>query len=150
VTPKPEPEPPIWIGGMSEPAVRRAARMGDCYLASWASVDDFRLRAEWARDENPAIELAIVLPTFAWIGDYRPLIAEPLAYYVACFGRDAGVPDTLVAGSPERVAERILAYRDAAGGELAYTAEFAWPGLDRGVLAEAMALFTESVTKLVA
>ena len=28
-------------------------------------------------------------------------------------------------------------------------AEFAWPGLDRGVLAEAMALFAESVTTLV-
>jgi alkanesulfonate monooxygenase SsuD/methylene tetrahydromethanopterin reductase-like flavin-dependent oxidoreductase (luciferase family) len=149
VTPKPRPQPPIWIGGMSEPAVRRAARIGDCYLASWASVDEFRRRAEWARDENPGIELAIVLPTFAWIGDYRPLIAEPLAYYVSCFRRDGTSPDTLVAGSPEHVAEHIHAYREAAGGELSYTAEFAWPGLDRGVLAEAMALFTESVTKLV-
>jgi alkanesulfonate monooxygenase SsuD/methylene tetrahydromethanopterin reductase-like flavin-dependent oxidoreductase (luciferase family) len=149
VTPKPEPRPSIWIGGMSEPAVRRAARLGDCYLASWASVDEFRRRAEWAREENPTIELAIVLPTFAWLGDYRPLIAEPLAYYVSCFRRDGTMPDTLVAGSPEHVAERILAYREAAGGELSYTAEFAWPGLDRGVLAEAMALFGESVTTLV-
>lgn len=149
VTPKPDPKPPIWIGGMSEPAVRRAARIGDCYLASWASVDEFRLRAEWAREENPAIELAIVLPTFAWVDDYRPLIVEPLAYYVSCFRHDEAMPDTLVAGRPEHVAEQILAYRDAAGGELNYTAEFAWPGLDRGVLAEAMALFTESVTKLV-
>jgi alkanesulfonate monooxygenase SsuD/methylene tetrahydromethanopterin reductase-like flavin-dependent oxidoreductase (luciferase family) len=149
VTPKPRPRPPIWIGGMSESAVRRAARLGDCYLASWASVDDFRRRADWARDENPDIELAIVLPTFAWVGDFRPLIAEPLAYYVSCFRRDGEMPDTLAAGSPEEVAERIVAYREAAGGELGYTAEFAWPGLDRAVLAESMALFTERVTTLV-
>jgi alkanesulfonate monooxygenase SsuD/methylene tetrahydromethanopterin reductase-like flavin-dependent oxidoreductase (luciferase family) len=149
VTPKPTPRPPIWIGGMSEPAVRRAARIGDCYLASWASVDDFRRRVEWARDENPGIELAIVVPTFAWVGDFRPLIAEPHAYYVSCFGRDGGTPETLVAGTPQQVAERIDAYREAAGGELSYTAEFAWPGLDRAVLAEAMALFAGSVTTLV-
>jgi alkanesulfonate monooxygenase SsuD/methylene tetrahydromethanopterin reductase-like flavin-dependent oxidoreductase (luciferase family) len=149
VTPKPTPQPPLWVGGMSEPAVRRAARVGECYLASWASVDEFRRRIEWARDENPGIELAIVAPTFAWIGDYRPLIREPLAYYVSCFRRDGTMPDHLVAGSPEQVAEQINAYREAAGGELSYTAEFVWPGLDRGVLAEAMALFSETVTRLV-
>jgi hypothetical protein len=101
------------------------------------------------REENPEIEVAIVLPTFAWVGDYRAHIAGPLAYYVSCFQRAGGTPETLVAGSPPEVAEQILAYREAAGGPLSYTAEFNWPGLDRGVLAEAMALFAESVIPLV-
>jgi alkanesulfonate monooxygenase SsuD/methylene tetrahydromethanopterin reductase-like flavin-dependent oxidoreductase (luciferase family) len=149
VTPKPDPPPPIWIGGMSEPAVRRAGRLGDAYLASWCSPDDFRRRVEWAREENPDVEVAIVLPTFAWEGDYRPVIRAPLEYYVSCFRRAGSFPDTLVAGSPDEVAERMLAYERAAGGALSYTAEFCWPGLDRGVLGEAMAVLAERVLPLV-
>jgi alkanesulfonate monooxygenase SsuD/methylene tetrahydromethanopterin reductase-like flavin-dependent oxidoreductase (luciferase family) len=149
VTPKPERAPPLWIGGMSEPAVRRAARLGDAYVASWSTVEEFRRRAVWAREENPGVELAIVLPTFAWEGDYRRHIQAPLAYYVASFDRAPGLPETLVAGSPEQVAEQMLAYEEAGGGLLSFTAEFCWPGLDRGVLTEAMALFAERVRPLV-
>lgn len=149
VTPKPEPSPAIWIGGMSEPAVRRAARLGDGYLASWSSLEEFRERVRWARAESPDVEVAIVLPTFAWDGDYRRHIEAPLSYYAHCFGRASGLPETLVAGSPDEVAEQMLAYERAAGGALSYTAEFCWPGLDRGVLAEAMTIFAERVLPLV-
>lgn len=149
VAPKPRPRPPIWIGGMSEPAVRRAGRLGDAYLASWSSVDEFCRRVSWAREENPEIEVAIVLPTFAWVGDYRARIAEPFAYYVSCFEHAGDTADTLVAGDPAAVAERMLAYEEAAGGSLSYIAEFNWPGLDGGVLAEAMAVFAENVIPLV-
>lgn len=149
VTPKPEPPPPLWVGGMSEPAVRRAARLGDRYLASWSTVAEFQQRVAWARDEQPDAEVSIVLPTFAWTGDYWPHIREPLAYYVSCFQHAGDTPTALVAGSPEDVASRMLSYQEAARGELSYTAEFCWPGLDRGVLAEAMALFAEEVLPLV-
>src|SRR5712691_3791915 len=149
VTPKPDPAPPIWIGGMSEPAVRRAARLGDAYFSSWSTPEEFRRRVVWAREEDPSVDLAIVLPTFAWEGDYRQHIEAPLAYYVSCFGRVGGPPETLVAGSPEEVAEQMLGYEQAAGGSLSYTAEFCWPGLDRSVLAEAMVLFAERVLPLV-
>lgn len=149
VTPKPGRPPPIWIGGMSEPAVRRAARLGDAYLASWSTVEEFRRRVGWARDEKPDIQVAIVLPTFAWEDDYLAHIREPLAYYVSCFQPNGMLPDTLVAGPPDAVAERMLRYADAAGGDMSYTAEFCWPGLDRSVLAEAMALFADRVLPLV-
>lgn len=149
VTPKPEPPPPIWIGAMSEPAVRRAARIGDAYLASWASVEDFQQRVRWAREENPKVKLAIVLPTFAWDGDYARHIEGPFAYYVSCFERPGRSQPTLIAGTPEQVAARMRAYDDVAGGGLSYAAEFCWPGLDRGVLREAMALFSDRVLPLV-
>jgi len=149
VTPTPDPPPPIWIGGMSEPAVRRAARLGDAYLASWSTPEEFRRRVVWAREENPEVEVAIVLPTFAWEGDYEPHIQAPLAYYVSCFDRGGGKPAALVVGSPDEVAEQMLAYQEAADGALSYTAEFCWPGLDRGVLTEAMALFAGRVLPLV-
>src|SRR5712691_9346071 len=70
VTPEAERPPTIWVGGMSEPAVRRAAGLGDAYLASWSTVEEFKRRVAWAREERPEVELAIVLPTFAWEGDY--------------------------------------------------------------------------------
>lgn len=149
VTPKPTPQPPIWIGGMSEPSVRRAARLGDGYLASWSTVAEFRRRVEWARDENPDVGLAIVLPTFAWLGDYRPQIREAFAYYVSCFQGTNETPEPLIAGTPEEVAGAMREYERAAGGALSFTAEFCWPGLDRAVLAEAMALFAEQVLPLV-
>lgn len=149
VTPKPERAPPIWIGGMSEPAARRAARLGDAYLASWSTVEEFRRRVVWAREENPDIDVAIVLPTFAWEGDYERHIRGPLAYYVSSFGRAGGKPESLVVGSADEVAEQMLTYQQAAEGALSYTAEFCWPGLDRGVLSEAMAVFAERVLPLV-
>ena len=86
--------------------------------------------------------------TFACEGDHRRHIEAPLSYYVSCFGRAGGLPETLVAGSPDAVAEQMLAYEQAAGGALSYTAEFCWPGLDRGVLAESMTLFAERVLPL--
>lgn len=47
-----EPKPPqghipVWIGGSSEPAFRRAARFGDCFHAAFEPVG--RVRDEWAR-----------------------------------------------------------------------------------------------------
>ncbi len=149
VTPKLDRQPPIWVGAMSEPAVRRAARLGDGYLASWSTVEEFSTRVGWAREENPDVQLAIVLPTFAWEGDYLRHIRAPLAYYVSCFQGNSAIPETLVAGAPDAVAERMLAYEETAGGDLSYTAEFCWPGLDRNVLAESMAIFSEAVLPLV-
>jgi alkanesulfonate monooxygenase SsuD/methylene tetrahydromethanopterin reductase-like flavin-dependent oxidoreductase (luciferase family) len=149
VTPKPDPPPPLWIGGGSEAAVRRAGRIGDGFLASWHTTDEFRERVAWARDENPDIELGIVLPTFAWDGDPWPHIREPFGYYVSCFQSAGETPESLVVGLPEDVAERMAAYEDAAGTEISFTAEFCWPGLDRGVLREAIELFGERVLPLV-
>ncbi len=60
VRPRPvQPElPPIWIGGRSEPALRRVARLGDGWLVSQATPDEARtgiarinsLATEYARE----------------------------------------------------------------------------------------------------
>jgi probable F420-dependent oxidoreductase len=44
VSPMPlrKPRPPIWVGGMSEPALRRAARLGDGWHATGATPETFR------------------------------------------------------------------------------------------------------------
>jgi len=149
VTPKPDPPPPLWIGGVSESAVRRAGRMGDAFTASWHTVDEFRERVAWARDENPEIAVAIVLPVFAWDGDPWPHIREPLEYYISCFQGAGDTPESLVVGRPEEVAAAMLAYEEAAGTPIHFTAEFCWPGLAPSVLSEANATFGERVLPLV-
>jgi alkanesulfonate monooxygenase SsuD/methylene tetrahydromethanopterin reductase-like flavin-dependent oxidoreductase (luciferase family) len=50
-----------------------------------------------------------------------------------------------VLGTPEQVAERIDAFREAAGGDLHYIARLYWPGMDPALQREAMAVFAEQV-----
>ena len=53
VTPKPARDggPPIWIGAHVEPAVRRAARSADGFLAGEPTVEQLELALGWIRDE---------------------------------------------------------------------------------------------------
>jgi probable F420-dependent oxidoreductase len=64
--PKPaqRPHPPLWIGGRSEAAVRRAARAGDAWHPSHLTVDELRrqipqLRAECERAGRSPDEVAV-------------------------------------------------------------------------------------------
>jgi probable F420-dependent oxidoreductase len=64
--PKPvqRPHPPLWIGGRSDAAVRRAARAGDAWHPSHLTVDELRrqipaLHAECERAGRPADEVTV-------------------------------------------------------------------------------------------
>jgi alkanesulfonate monooxygenase SsuD/methylene tetrahydromethanopterin reductase-like flavin-dependent oxidoreductase (luciferase family) len=63
--------------------------------------------------------------------------------------REAALRDSIVMGTPERVAEQLDAFREAAGGDLHYIARLYWPGMDPGLQREAMAVFAEEVLPLV-
>jgi alkanesulfonate monooxygenase SsuD/methylene tetrahydromethanopterin reductase-like flavin-dependent oxidoreductase (luciferase family) len=54
-----------------------------------------------------------------------------------------------LAGTPEEVAESILAYGDILGTEGTYVARLHLPGLDPSVAAEARRVFAEEVLPLV-
>lgn len=43
-----KPRPPIWVGGNSRPAVRRAARLGDGWVPWELTPDDFAAAVRWA------------------------------------------------------------------------------------------------------
>ena len=54
VTPRPARPggPPIWIGATTEPAVRRAGRLADGFMATESSPQSFAEQVAWAREER--------------------------------------------------------------------------------------------------
>ena len=63
VAPRPlqQPRPPIWIGGNSMRAVRRAAELGDCWTPFVAEPEDIRSGAERAESLGRRVEIAAPL-----------------------------------------------------------------------------------------
>lgn len=166
--------PPIWIGGVAERAVRRAGRIADGFMASWSTLEAFAQQVSWVREEleragrdGERFSVSVVLPTFAWEGeDAWRLVRDHFYYYAWKYEdmaeahgrtgpaslpppltaeREATLRNLIVLGRPPEVAERLRRFEAAAGGSLHYIAEFCWPGLDPGLLREAMALFAERV-----
>ncbi|MGH2862459.1 MAG: LLM class flavin-dependent oxidoreductase [Solirubrobacteraceae bacterium] len=118
--------PPIWVGGRSEAALQRAARVGDGWLATWMSPERLREYGEvlTARSEalgrpRPALGLAISVHVDANEGRAREAAED---YTQAMYG----MPFEKVArytpvGSAERVAEQIAAYAAAGVEEFVLT-----------------------------
>jgi probable F420-dependent oxidoreductase len=102
VSPRPvqRPRPPIWVGGSSPRAVRRAALLGE----GWLSQGD-------APDTLPA-QLELIRTTREQAGRSGPFAvnAIPPALYVGEPGWDTG--RRALAGKPEKLAEKLRAYAD--------------------------------------
>jgi alkanesulfonate monooxygenase SsuD/methylene tetrahydromethanopterin reductase-like flavin-dependent oxidoreductase (luciferase family) len=170
--------PPLWIGAFVERAIRRAGRIADGFMATEVTTEALAQQVRWTREEleragrDPdAFTLSVHLPTFAWNGpdawervrahqwyiDWkyedmadargarppgRPAPPLPAA-------REAALRASMVLGTPDQVAERLLALRDAAGGQLHYIARSYFPGMDPGVQRETLAVFAEAVAPAV-
>jgi alkanesulfonate monooxygenase SsuD/methylene tetrahydromethanopterin reductase-like flavin-dependent oxidoreductase (luciferase family) len=165
--------PPLWVGAMSDPAVRRAGRLGDGFMATEvtaSSLGEQVALARQARAEAGGVDdlaISVHLPTFAWHGldawdrvrDHHRYVAWKYDDMDEARGR-AGPPpspppmgspqeealrEQILLGEPAEVATRIAALADAAGGDLHFIARLYWPGMDPGVQREAMAIFAEEV-----
>ncbi|HEX3616675.1 MAG TPA: LLM class flavin-dependent oxidoreductase [Solirubrobacteraceae bacterium] len=118
--------PPIWVGGRSEAALQRAARVGDGWLCTWMSTERLREAAAALAGESqalgrptPALGLAMSVHVDANEGRAREAAED---YTQAMYG----MPFEKVArytpvGSAERVAERITAYAEAGVEEFVLT-----------------------------
>ncbi len=68
--------PPLWIGAVSEPAIRRAGRIGDGFMATDVTAASLAEQVRWAREdrvragEDPeSLSIGVHLPTFPFAGD---------------------------------------------------------------------------------
>jgi alkanesulfonate monooxygenase SsuD/methylene tetrahydromethanopterin reductase-like flavin-dependent oxidoreductase (luciferase family) len=176
VRPKPARDggPPIWIGAHAERAVRRAARLGDGFLAGQPTLERFDLALGWIGDELARVEreasafdVGGYWPIFTWDHENAWDIVKPFFRYMEwkyddaadAKGRlgelplppplDAGAEEALrqgiLCGTPDEVAHRIRALRDVAGPGFTFVGRFYYPGMDRDVMRRATRLFTEEV-----
>jgi alkanesulfonate monooxygenase SsuD/methylene tetrahydromethanopterin reductase-like flavin-dependent oxidoreductase (luciferase family) len=118
--------PPVWVGGRSDAALRRAARTGDGWLTTWMTTERIQessevlaAYAEALGRPRPRLGLAISVNVDADEGRARQAAED---YTQAMYG----MPFEKVArytpvGSAERVAERILAYAEAGVEEFVLT-----------------------------
>ena len=165
--------PPIWIGAWSEPALRRAGRLGDGFMASEPPPSELAKQVAIVREARAAagieedIAISIHMPTFAWNGDdawervadhhryvqwkyddmdaARSRAGPPQLPPALTRDDESSLRRSIVLGRPDDVAEQIAEIREAAGGELHYIARLYWPGIDPAVQREAMAIFAEEV-----
>ncbi len=170
--------PPIWVGAMGEGAVRRAGRLADGFLATEASPAAFAEQVGWALEAraqsggDPAtLAVGAIVSVFPWEGPNAFERILPFHQYVDWKYQDMEVraygtdrrqlapprPDaseterlrsTILAGSPEQVAEGLAAYATAAGRPVHLVARGYWPGLDPGVQRETLACLGERVLPL--
>lgn len=123
----PAPSPvPVWVGGSSEAALRRAARLADGWMPLFLSVDQYgdaveRLRKEADAAGRPAGAVTPAMVLFVSVDDDRD---RGTARGTAWMGSLYGLPPKaferhLVAGGPDEVAARLAEYRSAGAEHLA-------------------------------
>lgn len=104
VAPRPvqSPRPPIWIGGSSRPAIRRAAALGDGWLPQGTRRADLPEQISWLREWRQELRGGAPID----IGT----IAEPIYLVGDGSGGDAGwdLPRYVLRGGPDEVAESLL------------------------------------------
>jgi alkanesulfonate monooxygenase SsuD/methylene tetrahydromethanopterin reductase-like flavin-dependent oxidoreductase (luciferase family) len=165
--------PPIWVGGSEEPALRRAGRLGDGFMASESRAPTLAEQARIAREARAAaggdapFTISVHLPTFPWNGRDAWERVREHAWYVEWKYEDMegarsriGLPEApppptpeqeeslrevMLFGPPGAVAEQIAQLRDAVDGDLHYIARLYWPGMDPDVQRAAMTVFAEEV-----
>lgn len=111
--------PPLWVGGKSEAARRRAGRLGDGWMPIWVSPERFaegmaevRRYAEEAGRDPDAIVGAAMCPTLLGV-DSRERLARHLEQRYQMEVKPHLVDRCCIAGSPEECHARAREYADA-------------------------------------
>ncbi len=124
--------PPIWFGAGREPALRRAARLGDGWVgAGSSSAEAFAAQVPVVREELAAAgrdpsRFAIAKRVYLAIEDDETVARRRAAAVLDAMYRAPGLADRCaVCGTPERVAETIRAVVAAGAQEVMLTPVYA-------------------------
>jgi alkanesulfonate monooxygenase SsuD/methylene tetrahydromethanopterin reductase-like flavin-dependent oxidoreductase (luciferase family) len=99
--------PPLWVGGRSAAAIRRAKTLGDGWIPIWVSAGRF---AQGIAQLPERVTPAVTLP--AHVGDKRRLYEHLRVRYSGDFTEHV-VDRYCVAGTPEQCTERVREYVEA-------------------------------------
>lgn len=155
IYPKPlqKPHPPLWVGGWTEAAMKRTARLGDGWLPAWLKPRDIgerfqqvkKMAAELGRDPGKihlGIEVYVSIDR-----DANRARENALATFQASRGTYERamtiefLQDVSLIGSPEQIREQVWAYAQA--GVSHFEAKFIYSDLDG--LSEMIQLFSREV-----
>jgi alkanesulfonate monooxygenase SsuD/methylene tetrahydromethanopterin reductase-like flavin-dependent oxidoreductase (luciferase family) len=169
--PAQKPHPPIWIGANSDPGIRRAARLGDCWYinphnrldTTYRQIEVYK-RALDELDKPFPTELPMrrevfVAPTREEaIRICRPFLEIKYKVYHQ-WGQDKAMPegddnlgldfeelirDRFLLGSPDEVAEQIIGLSRGLGVNH-FIMSVQWPGMPQSLVLETMHALAEEV-----
>jgi alkanesulfonate monooxygenase SsuD/methylene tetrahydromethanopterin reductase-like flavin-dependent oxidoreductase (luciferase family) len=165
------PHPPIWIGANADPAIRRAARLGDCWYVNphnrietiVRQVDVYRRALDEYGKPFPAEfparrEVFVARSRREAIRLCAPFLSAKYQAYQA-WGQDRAMPDgdndlgaefdelvrdRFIIGSPDEVAEQILTLERATGiNHLIMSVQ--WPGMPQSLALDQLHMLAEEV-----
>ncbi|HEV8436729.1 MAG TPA: LLM class flavin-dependent oxidoreductase, partial [Methylomirabilota bacterium] len=124
IFPKPwQTPPPIWIGGKSEAAVKRTARLGDGWMPSFITPDEFRAGVERVREMAAAVGREVpedhfgTLINYAIADDRDTALGMAQPYIQRGRVDDATMRQCTAFGPPEVVIGKIEEYVKGGGSK---------------------------------
>lgn len=123
--------PPLWVGGRSEAAMRRAATLGDGWLPLWVSPERLSHGLERVREQSRGRRIAAAVTLPALVGGTVEEARLYLSRRYATEFSTHSVERYCLVGSPARCAERLAEYVAAGVEHVVFS-----PAVEPGRLAE--------------
>jgi alkanesulfonate monooxygenase SsuD/methylene tetrahydromethanopterin reductase-like flavin-dependent oxidoreductase (luciferase family) len=118
-----QPHPPIWLGGITEPTIRRATRLGDGFIFGTTGPQMMaqftpQIR-QWAKEAGKE-NFTVAGLAYAGLGpDPKQALERAARQVIRYYGQLWTEPENLIHhGPPEKIADELRQYRDAGIDEL--------------------------------